>query len=252
MRSHDPPTRRPEQSTRAGRALDTAPLDSHSVPLGRVSTVWAGVPSERRDSKSSARGMPRAGRFALTRAASQDHTRYMKNIVAFFLVLAGLVACGGRTPPAALLVDASMPAAIRTAVADAAEHWCEASAGRWCPDVLEERETDLAATLSIVPVVWDFDYSRHGRAPHSMGFYQAETDTIYLDARREHTPATWSNIILHEVGHCGVVGHLDDPGGLLSAVARAEAPIICIDQQSANLLCDQQGWTGCQSTCEAP
>lgn len=171
-----------------------------------------------------------------------------------FVCLSALGAFGCTPPlPDAVVIDARFTPEQRTVIVDALDQWCEATAGRWCPDV---------ATNHGAPIWAEQNYARHHRPAASAAFNDGSA--VYVNVSREDLQdagAYFHATLLHELGHFGLDGHLDAPGLLMSwtnCTAWAEDGVHCtagvmpdcIDQASADAFCDQQGWSGCVSTCE--
>jgi hypothetical protein len=161
-----------------------------------------------------------------------------------FLVLVLLLCACGQTPPRTITIDPGFSEAQEQIIFDALDHWCEATGGDWCPEVVAAPGHDGGR---ITP---DAHYDNLGRHPLSTGFHQNRTVRINLNHSAVQNLDTFWHVAAHELGHFGIEGHPVTPEpAVMSAHHQTEPLPNCIDEASAEAWCAQQGCLFPRGTC---
>lgn len=175
-----------------------------------------------------------------------------RKLLALAALALSSVACTPQIDLPSEIAAVGLDAPTTALLQDALDQWCEATAGRWCPEIVDGAAFEVRG---------DARYSARGRNPLSVGFYEHGTEHLVLNTERELPADAVHQTLLHEIGHLRVEGHLRDPHALMAAhnclewaadgtTCRTFAQMGCIDQASAEAFCDGEGWSGCASTCE--
>jgi hypothetical protein len=172
----------------------------------------------------------------------------MTRCILAFAALA-FIACAPALPTE-LAVDSRFTPEQVAVMQDAADQWCDATGGAWCPMLVSEHSVGAS------PIVAEFgDYAAiHGKRPDSLAFRRGSDGAIIVNmAALESAPlAHFWVVFAHEMAHLGTDGHVDHEGGsLMSQYVEMDRPL-CIDARAAEWWCDERGESGCQSTCEEP
>ncbi len=155
-------------------------------------------------------------------------------IVAFLLT-----ACSPGLPEE-IRIEKGFSLAQEAAIRDAAEQWCDATAGQWCPQIMGAGSVGAAPIRPLLSAEYEATAN-----PHSWSVNRGEKKILVdIDEMNAHPDFAWQ-VFAHELGHFAIEGHT--PTGLMAA--QPTTPVYCIDSAAAARFCRDAVMKGCVSTC---
>jgi len=148
-----------------------------------------------------------------------------------------VLACGSPIPPDTIGVN-GMPEEIIEAALTAADAWCAADVG-WCPEI-------VAGASDAPIVIGDFkgqvrineDGALEGLAAHNVACAYIEVAPLAVELM---TPEELAAVLMHELGHFGIKGHVPSSTLMRSRITLGAESPDHVDWPAAREWLRQQG-----------
>lgn len=159
---------------------------------------------------------------------------HSRTVLVYLVCAAALAACAPEaTPPATITLGAALPESVQIAAARARDAWCAAPVG-WCPELVAEGGEGIIR-------VAHFKLEASSDPKALKPAWQVENRIDVAPFAQDWTADELSGPMLHEFGHFGIEGHVEDSPLMREKPGNVAQMPRAVDAAAAAEWCAQQG-----------